>query len=260
MIDFVKNLLYKNSMRKPDESSGDRKTRRAIIQLLKTEGALSSAQLAQRLGVTAMAVRLHLYALESEKFVAVEERPVRIGRPAKYWRLTPEANRFFPEAYAELSLALIECLKDAFGPEGMERLLRLRSAQQLAAYATRISPSAALKEKLRQLVRIRTEEGYMAEVRAGGEGSYLLVENHCPICAAAAACQGFCSIELELFRKVLGPGVEIEREEHIVQGARRCAYRVRPHFEIRRPAPVKDLVGGDAERRRKTPTNEFSIR
>ena len=68
----------------------------------------------------------------------------------------------------------------------------------------------------------------MAEVKSEDGGSYLLVENHCPICAAANACQGFCSTELDLFRSVLGPGVAVERIEHIVSGDRRCAYRVTP--------------------------------
>jgi predicted ArsR family transcriptional regulator len=63
--------------------------------------------------------------------------------------------------------------------------------------------------------------------RRRGKGGFLFVENHCPICVAATQCQGFCESELELFGKVLGPGVDIQREEHIVAGARRCAYRVR---------------------------------
>ncbi|HYK89906.1 MAG TPA: metalloregulator ArsR/SmtB family transcription factor [Acidobacteriota bacterium] len=203
------------------------KTRRALLQLLKTEGPLSSSKLADRLGVTAMAVRQHLYALQAEKFVNVEERPGPIGRPAKYWRLTPEADRFFPDAYAELSVSLIASVEDAFGPSGVQQLLKSRCSRQQAAYAARISPSAPLKKRLQQLARIRTEEGYMAEVRVGEDGTLLLLENHCPICAAATQCQGFCSAELDLFRNVLGPGVQIEREEHILSGARRCAYRVR---------------------------------
>src|SRR5262245_40257835 len=95
--------------------SDQRKTRRAIVNLLKTEGAMDSAQLAERLGLTAMAVRQHLYALQEEKLVTAEERPVPLGRPAKYWRLTRTADRLFPEAYAELSAALIDALQDAFG-------------------------------------------------------------------------------------------------------------------------------------------------
>ena len=56
---------------------------------------------------------------------------------------------------------------------------------------------------------------------------YLLVENHCPICSAAAQCQGLCAAELAVFRAVLGPDVDVERTDHILAGARRCAYRVR---------------------------------
>ena len=212
--------------RKPKRE--ERKTRRRLVHLLKTEGPLTSAQLADRLGLTAMAIRQHLYALQAEKFVTVEERPVPIGRPAKHWQLTAEADRFFPDAYSELSVSLISAMGDAFGAEGLKRVLETRCARQQAAYAERIRPLASLKEKLQQLARVRTEEGYMAEVKPGGSKSFLLVENHCPICVAATQCQGFCTAELDLFRKLLGPDVEVEREEHILSGARRCAYRVQP--------------------------------
>src|SRR5919206_74692 len=105
------------------QAPGERKTRRAITKLLKTEGPIDSAQLAERLGLTAMAVRLHLYALQSEGLVTAEERPVPIGRPAKHWRLTREADRFFPEAYAELSVALVDAMRDTFGDDGRGRFV-----------------------------------------------------------------------------------------------------------------------------------------
>ena len=213
---------------KNERPQGERKTRRAIVKLLKTEGPLGSAQLAERLGLTAMAVRLHLYALQEEGLVASEDRPQPVGRPAKLWRLTREADRHFPEAYAELSVALIDAMRDTFGAEGLERVLATRWRAQRREYAKRIRPSDPLGRKLEELARVRTEEGYMAEVREEEGGGFLLVESHCPVCAAAAACQGFCSTELDLFRAVLGPGVEVERTEHIVSGDRRCAYRVTP--------------------------------
>ena len=207
---------------------GERKTRRAIVKILKTQGPLDSAQLADQLGLTAMAVRQHLYALQSEGHVEAEERPVPIGRPAKHWRLTREADQLFPEAYAELNVSLIQALRDTFGEEGLDQVLVSRCAQQRQDYAKRIRASAPLDKKLKELARVRTEEGYMAEVRREKDGSYLLIENHCPICAAANACQGFCSTELDLFRSILGRGVSVERVEHIVAGDRRCAYRITP--------------------------------
>jgi predicted ArsR family transcriptional regulator len=206
--------------------SDQEKTRRRIVKLLKTEGAMDSAALAARLEVTPMAVRQHLYALQEEKLVVAERRPVPLGRPAKFWKLTRDADRLFPDAYAELNTALITSVQDAFGPEGMTRLLDARLARQRADYASRITPTAPLAKKVEQLARVRAEEGYMAEVRRDGR-DFLFIENHCPICAAAAACQGFCATELELFRSALGPGVTVERVEHILSGDRRCAYRIR---------------------------------
>lgn len=212
------------------------KTRRAIVKLLKTEGALDSSRLARHLRLTPMAVRQHLYALQREKLVTAEERPVPLGRPAKHWQLTPEANRLFPDAYAELTLALVGAVEKAFGPAGTQRVLESRCALQQTAYRARIPAAASLDEKLRELARIRTEEGYMAEVTRDGDG-FLFVERHCPICAAASACQGFCATELDLFRAVLGGGARVERTEHIIAGDRRCVYRVTPSAGKTRAKP-----------------------
>src|SRR5262245_36416476 len=210
----------------PDRST-ERSTRRAIVKRLKADGPLESAKLARRLGLTPMAVRQHLYALQREKLVAAEERRGPRGRPAKHWHLTREADRLFPDAYAELSVALIGALGDTFGPSGLQRVLDARAAAQRKTYRARIDEAGSLADKLRALARQRTEEGYMAEVRRAGD-AYLFIENHCPICAAANACQGFCSTELDLFKNVLGAGVSVERAEHIVSGDRRCVYRVTP--------------------------------
>jgi predicted ArsR family transcriptional regulator len=201
-------------------------TRRAIVQLLKTEGALDSATLSRRLKLTPMAIRQHLYALQDEKLVTAEQRPVPRGRPAKHWTLTPEATRLFPDAYAELSVALLSAVEDMFGAKGLQRLVDARLTRQQHDYADRIPASLTVEKKLQRLAQLRTAEGYMAEIRREAKGVFVLLENHCPICAAASACQGFCSSELDLFRSVLGPAVTVERTEHIVAGDRRCAYRV----------------------------------
>jgi predicted ArsR family transcriptional regulator len=53
----------------------------------------------------------------------------------------------------------------------------------------------------------------------------MLVENHCPIRAADASCQGFCRAELAPFERLLAPN-RVERSDHALAGARRCAYPV----------------------------------
>ena len=76
------------------------------------------------------------------------------------------------------------------------------------------------------LTRLRTAEGYMAESEAQADGSFLLIENHCPICAAAKTCQGFCRSELELFQAAFGADISVTRQEHLLSEGRRCVYRI----------------------------------
>jgi predicted ArsR family transcriptional regulator len=65
----------------------------------------------------------------------------------------------------------------------------------------------------------------MARAEKDGK-AWLLIEDHCPICAAATACHGLCRSELQIFARCLGDGVVVERVEHVLAGGRRCAYRV----------------------------------
>ena len=210
----------------PQKSATAVRTRRVLVHLLKQEGALDAQELAARLHVSAMAVRQHLYALHAEQLVTYHETPRPRGRPAKRWQLTPAADRLFPEAYAELTLSLLTSITETFGKPGLERLLALRSRQQVAAYRAQMRGHDALPQRLAALAAIRTDEGYMAEVQPQADGSFVLLEKHCPICAAAVACTGLCANELEVFQEVLGAEITIERTEHIVAGAPRCAYRV----------------------------------
>ena len=204
------------------------RTRQALLNALKQRGPSDASALAAGLGVSAMGVRQHLYALAEEGLVAYEPEARPVGRPAKLWRLTPLADRFFPNGHAELAVGLIEAMGDAFGGEGLERLVAARARRQADAYRKRIPAGAPLEAQLEALAGLRSEEGYMAEVEQAGSGAYRLVENHCPICIAALACAGLCGAELDVFRAVLGPGVSVERTEHIVAGTRRCVYDVKP--------------------------------
>lgn len=187
---------------------------------------MDATTLAEQLGVTAMAVRQHLYALLQEQLVDYEEETPSVGRPAKLWRLTCNADHLFPAGYAELTLSLMESIKEAFGEAGLDQLLDIRSRQQIADYSSKLDRQQDWSDRLQGLADLRTQEGYMAEVQPQQDGSVLLIENHCPICAAATACPGLCARELQVFRHILGDDVAVERTEHIVAGARRCAYRV----------------------------------
>jgi predicted ArsR family transcriptional regulator len=198
-----------------------------LLHALKATGPQTAAALAARLKVTVVAIRQHLEKLATADLVAHDDRREAVGRPKRYWRLSDAGHLRFPENHAGLTLELISAVSAVFGDAGLDRLIDHREAQTLAAYRARLAPANDLAEKVAILAQLRDAEGYMAEMSEALDGSFLLIENHCPICIAATHCQSLCRSELAIFAAALGPAAEITRIDHIVAGARRCAYRVR---------------------------------
>ena len=195
--------------------------------LLKAKGPQTAARMAERLGVTTMAVRQHLAVLQQEGLVDYVDEKRKIGRPARVWRLTPKANDRFPDHHAELAVGMLKAVKITFGEAGLERLIAASTRQQIDAYRARMpGPGTPLKQRVAALAKIRRDEGYMAEWRRVGDGTIEFLQNHCAIDSAARFSGMLCSGELSLFRAVLGDGVSVERFEYLHSGDRRCAYRI----------------------------------
>lgn len=211
----------------PDSAPSDDR----ILRFLKFRGEQATAAIAQELGITPPGARKHLASLLEGGLIAFEDRAGRVGRPERYWRLTELAQKRFPDSHAVLTVEMLDSLRALFGEEGLDRLIGDRERQMLQRYGAALSGLEGLRARVAALAYIRAREGYMAEAEPLPDGAWLLAENHCPICAAASSCRNFCRSELALFRQVLGPNVSVERVDYILEGARRCAYRIQPASE-----------------------------
>ncbi|HEY4161840.1 MAG TPA: metalloregulator ArsR/SmtB family transcription factor [Dongiaceae bacterium] len=197
-----------------------------LLYAIKAAGPQSAEALGRKLGMTPVGARQHLGRLHEEGLVDFEDRKDGVGRPKRVWFLTDAGNARFPDNHAGLTLEMIEAVRKIGGETMLDEIIGVRERKTLRNYRSRLEGAASLKEKVARLAKIRSEEGYMASSAAAPEGGMLLVENHCPICVAAKSCQGFCRSELQLFRAALGSGVSVERIEHLLDGARRCVYRI----------------------------------
>lgn len=197
-----------------------------VLFCIKTKGPISTAVIAKDLAMTGEAARQHIQKLTSLGLVEGVQctSQTGAGRPRQNWVLTALGHQRFPDTHAQLTLQLIDSVKNIFGNEGLEKLISQREGEVKAKYLSRCG-SLPFVERLQALADVRNEEGYMAHIEQDGN-SWLFIENHCPICAAATICQNFCRSELQLFRDIMGSDVTVEREQYLLNGAGRCVYRV----------------------------------
>lgn len=208
----------------PAEAKEHLSTSQRLLHLLKTRGPQQASEAGNVLGMTGEAARQQFNKLATEGLVAAFSQARGVGRPSQFWQLTPEGQKQFPDTHPELTVQLLDVVRESFGEQAIDMLIARREEKTREFYRQELSALSDLTARVARLAEIRSAEGYMAEYAVQEDGSLLLIENHCPICAAAASCQGFCRAEQAIFSEVLE--AEVVRVEHILSQARRCAYRV----------------------------------
>lgn len=199
-----------------------------VLMMLKMHGTLTAAAVGEKLGTTGEAARQHLTRLATQGLVVSKSTPSGVGRPTQQWSLTAAGQAQFPDTHAALTVQILDSVRSSLGEEALDRIIAQRESETRSHYAAAMAACGSLRERVAALAELRSAEGYMAEWQEEDDGSILLIENHCPICAAATFCQGFCRAEKAVFQAVLGPQTDVERDEHIIEGGRRCTYVIRP--------------------------------
>lgn len=197
-------------------------TRMRILQLLKMRANMTVGQLTDALHISQMGVRQHLAILEAEGLVEHYQEKQGRGRPPHVYQLTDQANSLFPTTYANFAVGLMQEVAKFNGPGFINKVFRGRMKAQLEAYQLRLK-GKTLCERVKELARIRDEEGYMARFDENAD-DYVLIEHNCPIAVIAQEYPDVCEIETALFRQSLG--AKVVREEHLMQGSHRCCYRI----------------------------------
>src|SRR5579862_408357 len=191
-----------------------------ILFYLKAQGAATLADLAAALEITKQGALRHLTALEDAGLVrSTSARTLGRGRPAHVYELAAKADERFPQGHRELANELVQFL-----PQDQLKTFFKRRARALEAeYAGRVR-GLSLEGRAREVARLATEHGHMAEVVPAGEGAYAIRQHNCPIADVAAVTGHPCQAEQELYRRLLGANVK--RDGWIPDGNPSCTYLV----------------------------------
>ena len=199
-------------------------TRGKVLEALKKSDGLTADQLAEVIGVTSMAVRKHLAALERDGFVETTISRRAVGRPAHIYRLCPRAEGVFPKHYDAVVSDILEDLVDLDGIEKVEALLARRGERTKRVLRRYIDRDAPLQDRVAGLTRAMDEIGYVACWEACDSERYLIKLYNCAIDLVAEQFPAVCRQEADIFREVLD--ADVERSCHMLTGDHMCSYLV----------------------------------
>jgi len=223
----------------------DASTREQVAGSILTHGPSTAAALADRLGLTAAAIRRHLDLLEDQALVESREQrvygPRGRGRPARVFALTDAGRATFFSAYDDLAIKALGFLQRTAGPRAVEAFATERFADAEARYAQAIADGPREVTPAHVLADALSAEGYAASTQPAAAGEQLC-QHHCPVAHVAEQFPEICEAETAAFSRVLG--VHVQRLATIAHGDGVCTTHI-PHL---RHEPVDGPGTGSVER------------
>jgi predicted ArsR family transcriptional regulator len=204
--------------------------KRKILYFLKVMRQAGLLDLSKAMKISRMAVHKHLSDLQDRGLVESIEIRNGVGRPIMQYSLTGTGKTAFPKSYGEIATHALNYIEKKIGMDAVESVLRERQKELFEKYSIRMK-GMEFNEKIRELAKIRDEEGYIAESKKDRKGnSHTLLEYNCPIIMIAEKHWEACSIETELFEHVLDAKVEVTHRA--AKGDSICKFLIKEKAEL----------------------------
>ena len=204
--------------------------KKKLLYYLKVMQQARLQELAKSMKISKMAVHKHLTQLQKRGLVENIELREGVGRPKMHYRLTSKSKTIFPKSYGALAVCALDFIEKNMGKEGVKKVLRERQVELYDKYYERMK-NLNFDQKVRELAKIRDEEGYIAESRKEKRqnGVHTLLEYNCPILEIAENHWEACSTETELFEKLLG--AKIDTTHRAAKGDTLCKFVIKEKKE-----------------------------
>lgn len=190
---------------------------RLLARLRRSRQTITS--LAEALGLTDNAVRMHVAALHRDGMVEqVGTQRDTGGKPARLYGLTRQGEELFPKAYALVLAKLVEEIVRTQGRAHAVKLLRAVGAQAAAGAPQGSNP----KRRMEAAAQVFRDLGSDADVEKTAEG-WRLQGHGCPLSAVTAGHPELCELGKALVEEVVGEPVTecCQRGDHP-----RCGFEI----------------------------------
>jgi predicted ArsR family transcriptional regulator len=211
-------------------ADGFSEPKKKLLYYLKIMQQAGLEELANVMKISRMAVHKHLAALQKRGLVEGVEIRGHVGRPRMVYQLTTRSKTVFPRSYSAIASYALDFIERNMGKEAVQKVLHERQNELFDQYYKRLK-DLDFDDRVRQLAKIRDEEGYMAESKKESKsgGKYVLFEYNCPIIQIAEKHWEACLAETELFEKLLD--ADIDTTHRAAKGDLVCRFAIKERKE-----------------------------
>ena len=218
----------------PNAPTGLRGPRAQVLLEIKRSQPVTAKDLSAFFGLSTNAIRRHLKELELDGSVLYVREQRGMGAPVYVYRLTPRGEALFPNRYESALKDLLRHIEEKAGRGEINQLFVDQFKVRADLLKTELADQP-VEARLQRLVRILTEEGYMAEWDSR-DGAIRLAEHNCAIRAVAERYPEVCAAERRFLTEVLAS--QVERRTHITEGSNACEYAITPEASADEGAPA----------------------
>ncbi len=194
----------------------------AILDLLRHQQAMTVAQFARELGVTATAVRQRLTRLMAQSLIERTAMRQGRGRPKHCYRITSKGLRKSGSNFVDLAQALWQEMRLIDDPQ-VRRGMLLRVAKRMASMYAGAVDGQSLEQRVAGLAALFDERRVPLELDKSS-GLPVLKAPVCPYPELAEQDRSVCAMERLMFAEALG--VSTRLSEYRLKGRPQCTFEL----------------------------------
>lgn len=193
-----------------------------IVAALRGRGSASAFDLAREFGLSANAIRQQFVLLERDGIVT--GCSVRRGKtkPTVEYKLTPAAEKYFPQHYDRMLNAVLREVRETGGDEAVAAIFASMSRKQSARLKSRIGEQP-VAERVAALTDMLRGAGVEVEAERTGDG-FTIREHNCPYSKTVGEHPEICSVIHAVMQDVVAPNVT--QTASLATGGTECRFEI----------------------------------
>lgn len=203
-------------------------TRERVLHTLLSKQRCTINELAAAVSINPISVRHHISKLEADGLVTSEEQRHGVGRPRRVYYLTEKGLEKFPSRYLQLTIRLIEQLKETMPGAMVDRLFAQMAEDVASEYESQVN-GLSMEDRLDLVTNLLGSEGFTVEWEQM-ENEYHIREISCPYYHIGQSHPEVCSVDQTLISTMLS--VPAEKVKCVLNGDTHCTYVVPKSIEV----------------------------